>query len=243
MNEITLYTLPFAGGNKYSYKKFEEYCPSYLKLINLEYPGRGGRTSESLTSDIGMLVDDMYDQVKDSLGEQQYAIYGHSMGGLVAYLLTQKIISNKQRPPLHLFITGTAGPAASCRGEKKRHLLGRSEFIEEIKSLNGSPEEILQNKELLDYYEPILRADFKASECYAHLPLPPLNIPFTVISGTEEEMLLEEIGLWQHESTYVVDFRTMAGNHFFIFEWTSEILKIISEKLVPYVKFINYAQQ
>lgn len=228
---IQLFCLPFAGGNKYSYREFAEKAPSFLSLITLEYPGRGTRMKDPLVSDISEVVNDMYRQISPLIGDQPYAIYGHSLGGLIAYLLTLKLMENNKMLPVHLFITGTTGPSSISRTEKKRHLLEKKEFIEEIRELDGMPEEILNSEELLHYFEPILRSDFKVSENYIYQQHPPLNIPVTVITGTEENMELADIQLWQKETTHPVDFKRMPGKHFFIFQHAFKIVEIISKKL------------
>lgn len=234
--KINLFCLHFAGGNKYSYRQYSEKAPSFLNIIPIEAPGRGARMKEPLISDIESLVKDFYKQVSKKVDEGPYAIYGHSMGGLVAYLLTLELINKGHTEPLHLFITGTTGPSAPSRIEKKRHLMDKKEFIEEIKELGGMPEEILQNEELLYYFEPILRSDFRVSENYVHENNPPLNIPITVITGMGEDMEDEDIRLWQNETTYVVDFKKLPGNHFFIYQYASEIVGIMSKKLYPHTK-------
>ncbi|MCW3094177.1 MAG: Thioesterase [Ferruginibacter sp.] len=226
-----LFCLPFAGGNKYSYREFTEKAPSFLNIVTLEYPGRGNRMREPLPSDINELANDLYKQVSALLGEGDYAIYGHSLGGLMAYLLTRKLEENGHKLPLHLFITGTTGPSALSRSEKKRHLLNKADFVAEIKELDGMPDEILNNDELLYYFEPILRSDFKISEEYSYQESPPLDIPVTVITGTEEHMELEDIQLWQKETSRPVDFKKLPGKHFFIFQHSFKIIEIISKKL------------
>jgi surfactin synthase thioesterase subunit len=239
--KINLYCLPFAGGNKYSYREFVEKAPSFLNIIPLEYPGRGAKIKEPLLSDINALADNLYNQISNEIGNNNYGLYGHSMGGLMSYLLTLKILENNKQAPSHLFITGTTGPSAPSRQEeKKRYLLDKKEFIEEIKELDGMPEEILQNEELLYYFEPILRSDFKLSENYMYQDHAPLNIPITVITGTDEDMELEDVQLWQKETTFKVDFKKMPGKHFFIFKHTQIVVDIISKKLFVQTKAHHY---
>jgi surfactin synthase thioesterase subunit len=228
---IRVICLPFAGGSKYSYRPYNEKAPSFLEIITLEYPGRGTRLKEPLISDIEELVNDLYRQIDSLIDKMDYAIYGHSMGGLLAYLLTKKILENNRKAPLHLFITGTSGPSAPERLDKKRSLMGKDEFIQEIKDFGGMPDEILQNDELLYFFEPILRSDFSASENYNYQPSPPLNIPITVITGTDEDMEKQEIETWQKETIHDVDFKVMHGNHFFIYQHVDRIVYIIAKKL------------
>lgn len=233
---IHLICLPFAGGNKFSYRQYAEKAPPFLHITTLEYSGRGSRIKEPLMPDIHKMTDDLYNQIRNKVDHINYAIYGHSLGGLLAYLLTRKLLQNNHKAPLHLFITGTSGPSAPERLEKKRSLLNKEDFIKEIKEFGGMPDEILQNEELLYFFEPILRSDFKASENYFHTPQAPFNIPVTVITGTDEDMEKEEIETWQKETTQVVDFKVMEGNHFFIYNYIEEILGIISNKFSFYSK-------
>jgi surfactin synthase thioesterase subunit len=232
MKEIKLFCLPFAGGNRYSYREFTAKAPSFLKVIPLEYPGRGNRVHEELVTRVEVLVEDLYAQVKNVLDQKEYAFYGHSMGGLLSYLLTRKITGQGHRPPLQLFITGTEGPSAPVKEEKKKHALDKQAFFAELKKFAGIPEEILQDEDLLDFFEPILRADMEATETYVYTRQAPLEIPITVITGSEEDMEPEEIRLWQHETSCQVDFRRMPGNHFFILDHSARLLEIITQKLL-----------
>jgi surfactin synthase thioesterase subunit len=237
MNTIDLYCLPFAGGNKYSYRGYMTVAPSFLTIVPLEYPGHGSRLNESLLTDLDTMIDDMYQLIKSKVDQRPYALYGHSMGGVAAFLLARKLIVGKHQAPLHLFITGTTGPAAESRQEKKRHLMNKQQFMEEIRALDGMPEEVLADEELFDYFEPILRADFKATETYAYRRSgPPLDLPITVITGTEEQMKDQDIRLWQEETVRTVDFRKLPGKHFFIFKYTDNIVSAIAEKLYPFVR-------
>ena len=93
------------------------------------------------------------------------------------------------------------------------------------------PDEVLQNEDWLNYFEPILRADFKASENYIYKHSTPLQMPMTVITGSEEDMEITDIHDWQKETEYVVDFRQMPGDHFFIFKYPQAIVEIIFRKL------------
>ncbi|MDQ6843548.1 MAG: thioesterase domain-containing protein [Bacteroidota bacterium] len=227
-----IFCLPFAGGNKYSYRQLKEYAPSFLNFISLEYPGRGARIREPLLNDTTALTDDIYNNILPLLNGDSYAIYGHSLGGLMTYLLTKKLVENNHQLPAHLFISGTTGPSSIARTEKKRHLLQKEEFIQELKDLEGIPDEILQNEELLDYYEPIIRSDFMASENYIYQDGEPLDIPITVITGTSEDMEKPDIDLWQNETTHLVDFKRLPGNHFFIYKHPQTIIQIISKKIL-----------
>jgi external thioesterase TEII len=230
--KINLVCLPFAGGNKYSYRPLFTESSTVFSTSTLEYPGRGTRIFEDLTSDIDKLVNDLFNQLKPILSKGNYALYGHSLGGLLTYLLAVKIRENKAELPKHIFITGASGPSAPSRLTKKFHLYPQKEFIDEIIILGGMPDEILQDNAMLEFLEPILRNDFKVSETYVHQAAEPLNIPFTVITCIDEDLTAEEVLLWQNESIPAVDFIQLEGDHFFIMHHKDFVINTISEKLI-----------
>ncbi|HMR39300.1 MAG TPA: thioesterase domain-containing protein [Ignavibacteria bacterium] len=228
---LKIFCLPYAGGNKYSYREFEEAAPSHYIFHTLDYPGRVPRIKEPLISDAGELVEDLFNQIKTKISDEDYVLYGHSMGGLLAYLLTRKLEEKNYKTPMHLIITGTSGPSVFEKRERKRHLMPQKEFIQEMKDLDGIPEEILDTEELMAFFEPILRSDFKVCENYVHKYSEPLNIPITVITGTEEDMEVDDILLWQKETNLEIDFNRIEGKHFFIFKKKKEVMEIIEKTL------------
>lgn len=232
MKAINLFCFPYAGGDRFSYRQFEKIAPLFLNVVTLEYPGRGSRTNDPFVTDIKLLVTDLYNQISDRIHNGEYALYGHSLGGLLAYLLTKEILANYKTPPIHLFISGTIGPSALAANPKKRHLMNREEFISEVRKLNGSSDEILQNEDIVTYFEPILRADFKTSESYVYEESELIDIPLTIFYGTQDEMSVEEIQQWQKEVRSKVDFRRFPGNHFFIQKYPKQIMELISKRII-----------
>lgn len=227
--KVKLLCFPFAGGSKYSYNNFVRAAPRNVHVVPVDYPGRGARFKETLMTDIKQIVEDCFERMKDYTSER-YAIYGHSMGSVVAYLLTKKIIENDLPPPMHLFVSGRWGP--SCvEPMPARSLLGKEKFIESLKILGGSPEEVLNDEGLMNFFEPIFRADFRALETYQYDETEPFNVPITVMSGTEEYLTPDHINAWQKESTFPIDFKLFEGNHFFIFNHATEIMNIMSRRM------------
>jgi surfactin synthase thioesterase subunit len=229
MDTINLYCLPFSGGSKYSYKGFSKYAPPFLNLIPVEIPGRGTRSGEALLTSLELTADDVFNQIKNDLNTP-YAIYGHSMGGILAYLVTRRIISAGLNQPLHLFVTGCVAPSLKYR-DLVDHTLPKEEFLQKIKELGGSPDSVLSNPALMEFFEPILRADFEAVATYQHIPAPPFAIPISVVLGDEENATTEEALQWQKETTAPVEVKTLPGNHFFIFDYPNYIIQLISRKL------------
>ncbi|MBF0100088.1 MAG: thioesterase [Desulfobacterales bacterium] len=231
IQKINVFFLPFAGGSYYAYRKFEHYLSDFLQIVTLDYPGRGKRLKDPLLRNLNDLADDVYEQIKDKLNVP-YALYGHSMGAFLAFLVTQKISKKKLNPPLHLFVTGRQGPTIDSK-EKDAYLLPKQEFTQRLMEYGGIPKEILAEKELFDFFEPIIRADFQAigTFSYQHDNSASLNVPITAIIGLNDTTTYEEALKWQEVTTEKTIIKQLPGGHFFIFDHTPEICSIISRTL------------
>lgn len=229
VKKINLFCLPFAGGSSYAYKSFSQSFNPEVKLVAIELPGRGKRISEPLLYNIYDIVADVFEQIKDQL-HQPFAIYGHSMGTLIGFLLTRRMIQQNYPLPKHLFFSGSGGP--SCIEDRPIHYsLPYEEFIDALKKMGGAQDEILTNPEMMKFFEPILRADFQAVETYQYEEGDPFDIPITCMLGTEERTSYAEALQWQKESIHPVAIRQFPGNHFFIFDFEETIGELISSAL------------
>lgn len=227
MKKLNLYFLPFAGGSKYSYHNFVKNAPAEINIIPVEIPGRGSRFREQLLTNIHEIADDVFSQICDGL-DVPYGIYGHSMGSLLGYLVTKRILAKGLPAPLHLFFTGASAPSVE-KDTVMRYLLPKEEFRAELKQLGGSPDEILSDDNLMDFFEPILRADFEAVETYDYQPTEPFSLPVHIIIGTNEKVTYEDAIKWQEETLQKIKVQQLPGGHFFIFDFVPEIINLISE--------------
>lgn len=228
MKKIKIFCIPFAGGSQFSYLGYRKEAISNLELLLLDLPGRGKRLDEKCLTDIHAMTDDVFQNVVANIKEP-YAIYGHSMGGLIAFLLTKKIIKKGITPPLKLYLTGRGGPSV-IRKDEMKHTLPREAFIQTLKDLGGM-DHILADHSLIEFFEPILRADLQAAERYQYTKEKPFDIPITVLIGEDEKITLEEASAWQAETTHPLTLKQLPGNHFFIFQHEKEIMEMIFREL------------
>lgn len=226
--KITLYCLPFAGGGSYSYRSFKQYLPDFITMIPIELPGRGKRGKEPLLTNLEQLADDVFYQVRRDGIKQPYAIFGHSMGACLGYLVTQRICQARLPPPSHLFVSGYQGPSMK-RKKLVRHDLPKAEFMAMLKDFEGLPTEVLAHPELIDFFEPVLRADFKADDLWIYRPTSPVDVPITVLWGTEDkDVNYTRLLAWQQASLQPIVIKQFKGGHFFIFEHVQQICRLFS---------------
>lgn len=228
--KINLFCIPFAGGSYYAYKNFENHVADFINVVPIDIPGRGRRWGKPLLTSMHDMAEDVYQQIKEKLDEP-FAVYGHSMGSTVGYLLAEKLIREKKTAiPLHLFASGRQGPPVPTK-EKDIYLLPEKEFIEKILAYGGTPREIAESKEMMELFVPIMRADFQAVSTYEYEKTEPLDIPISVLIGDNEKFTYEEAHTWQAVTKRNIFLKQFPGDHFFIFDHLPEIGSIISRTL------------
>lgn len=219
---LILYAIPYAGGHSLVYRNLQQLLQPKIILHPLDLSGHGRRSREPLISDLEKIADDLFFQIKNDLNNQ-YAIFGHSMGSLLAYLVARRIVSANLPLPKQLFCSGRGAPsvlAAELATPPPKHTLSKTDFWNYIDSFGGIPPELKAQRELMDYFEPVLRADIKALECYKYQPpYQPLPLPITVFYGLDDpEINNQSLLPWEIESQTGVNFCPVTGGHFGIFE-------------------------
>ncbi len=236
---LILICLPYAGGSSYTYKVFEPFLDSRISVFSPELPGRNRRLEEACLRDAHDVTDDLFTSCHHVL-QHPYMIYGHSMGALLAYLLTKKILAQGFQPPLHLICTGRGGPSVPPR-EEVRYLRPKTEFYKCLQKLGGITDDLLANESYMSFFEPILRADFEVVETYTHVPAAPLSVPITVVTGTDEEITPEEAATWRFETHGHVDIHTLPGDHFFINSRAADVCRIINQ--IKHINDLSHARE
>lgn len=145
-----------------------------------------------------------------------YALYGHSMGAIIAFELTRELLRRRCVGPQHLFVSGHRAPQWP-RTEPTTFNLPHDEFIAKLGKLNGTPREVLDNPELMELFIGLLRADFEMVETYQYHPMEPLSCPFTVYGGLQDkEVPVESCHAWREQTSASCKIKMFPGDHFFI---------------------------
>ena len=222
---LQLFLLPFAGGSCFSFDFLKKQIGEPIEFIALELPGRGKRIREALLKSKAETLADYVRQVKARRNGQPYVIYGHSMGATLGLSVTNAL-EKLGDPPLQLIVSGSPGPGLRDEDEK-RYLLSDEDFKEEIRSLGGAPEEVLENEELFEFFSPILRADFEVFEsddAFEEGIL--LQLPVCALMGSEESKHTE-IENWKRFTTKKLTTHVLSGSHFFINDHPEKLAEVI----------------
>ena len=230
---MRLFCLPHAGSGATAYQSWRREMPSSVELCAVKLPGRETRMSESSYTDCIELVEVMADALISEC-DIPYAIFGHSMGAVIAYEFAQSLVRRGAPAPVCLFVSGRV--AAHLRlPAQPVHALPLQVFLSELESrYGGLPKELLQDQEMLDFYLPILRSDLQLIETYRYGDKPPLKCPIVVSGGIDDRSIwLEGLEGWKQHTNGSFTLHRYEGGHFYLAgESKASVISMVKDKLI-----------
>jgi medium-chain acyl-[acyl-carrier-protein] hydrolase len=225
-----LFCLPYAGGAAHVYRQWRHLAPAHIQVCAVELPGRGSRSRETPFTRLAPLVKELAVSLEGTL-DRPFALFGHSMGGLIAFELARTLREQRAPEPAHLFVSATASPGTPP-GKAPVHDVPEADFIQRLRDLNGTPEELLRDEELMALMMPVLRADFALFETYEYREAPPLTVPITAFGG-EADTAVSPTALagWRGQSASGSRLRFFPGGHFFLHSAAADVLGAITHAL------------
>jgi len=230
--KVNLLLLPYAGGTAASFKSFIAALPNWVRPIPVTLPGRGVRFRDPVLTYWPELVHQLANELIDD-ARQPYALFGHSLGALVALELAHCFRSLGCHDLLWLGVSACAAPASRNRGEDWL-ACEEAVLLDKLRTLGGTPAELLENRELLDLFLPALRADFHLASTYAALPRDPLGARMLILAGEDDADVVfptKNLTDWAQETRGVSRTSLHPGGHFFINHQAPQIARICSDDI------------
>ncbi|MER7402186.1 alpha/beta fold hydrolase [Streptomyces sp. NPDC000070] len=224
---LRLYCLPHAGAGASAYRAWGGRLGDRIEVVPIQLPGREARfTEEPATT-----ADEIADGISTALaerGDQHWALFGHSMGALIAYEVAHRM-SAANRPPAHLVVSGMTAPPLAARRE--RRMAGTqedAELIDRIRVLGGTPDAVLRSAEMMELLLPVFRADFQVCDGYRFTPRPLLDIPVTALGGaTDPGVPVTGLTAWRDLTTARYAMRLFPGGHFYLNDRIDDVLPVV----------------
>ncbi|MBP0011788.1 MAG: thioesterase [Roseofilum sp. SBFL] len=232
--QLRLFCFPYAGGSAAIFRDWHQELPETIEVCPVELPGRSSRMREPLFEEMSSLIESLGAGLRSYL-DKPYVVFGHSFGALVSFELACYCREHHYRLPDCLLVSGRQAP--HLLDPSPMHALPKEDFIEQIKRLNGTPQEIMQNPEMMELLVPILRADLKVDETYRYTPKAPLDIPVAVFGGEQDsEASRTQLEAWSQHGSCEFSLQMFPGDHFFINTERSHLLQTLSKKLQDIVE-------
>ncbi|MFG2313280.1 thioesterase II family protein [Streptomyces sp. NPDC048566] len=251
---VRLFVFHHAGGSHLSYRDWASHFPADWEVHVPDAPGRGPRDDRPVPGDAAALVASHLSTLRRRL-TGPFAFFGHSLGALIAYELTRRLVEEGRTPPIWLGVSarsplhaghetapqgaggprarGTAADAARTTDGVRpgRHLLSDDDLRREVGSMGGTAPEVLAHPQLWELFAPVIRADLRINETW-HPPVAaaPLPVPLSVFGGTEDRVTPPHLlGGWSDASRAFLGLRLFDGGHFYFHDRLPEVARRIQD--------------
>jgi len=229
---LRLFCFPYAGGGAAAYRTWPNHLPGDVEVCAIQLPGRDERLGETPYSDLVTLLEALAEGLAPRL-EAPYAVFGHSLGALLAYELVRHQRRRGGNLPVHLFVSARRAPHVPSR-EPPCHLLPEQAFIQAlVRRYNGIPQAILAEPAVMRLFLPVLRADFSVMETYRFVAEDPLDQAITAFGGLDDQVVSRaDLETWRMTTRGECAIHMIPGGHFFLQTAPTALLDVIARQLV-----------
>lgn len=186
---------------------------------------------DGLIDDLDIALDRLIPAIAPYL-DRPFALFGHSMGSLLAFELARRLRRHGLPQPRHLFLSGRKPPTEPY-GETLLHPLPDAALVSELnRRFGGIPPIILAEPELMAMFVPIIRADLHLLETATYREEAALDIPFTILGGTDDaRATADQLAAWGALTSKGAQVRQMPGGHFYLHDDRARFLAILAPLL------------
>ncbi|WP_166461997.1 thioesterase II family protein [Paracoccus alkanivorans] len=211
---MQLFLFPYAGGSSRSFRGWPEALSGCCDAIPCDTPCT---SRPYIDPPEPLTIQDMAMRQAMRLARHPgpFAIFGHSMGALVAFETACHLRRMRAPMPRLLILSAHRAPHLPSRRDAL-HMLPDADFDARLATYSGTPDEVLQDAEMMELFRPLLRRDFAACENYRLTSGPPLDIPALCLGGTEDpDIPPEDLSAWSQHFTRLPGLGLLPGGHFY----------------------------
>lgn len=221
-----IFCLPYAGAGASIFAMWQNYMGNQAEIVPVQLPGREQRIGEKLIGDCKTLIELIYREIEPKLTED-FSLFGHSMGGILAFELAHLIHQRKGFWPKMLFMSATTlDPQHSPRVEAMDDQTLRDFLLE----TQGGVKELLDNPEFRRVYFPIIRNDYRLVQDY-YCGKSGIGCPIHAFASPEDTLIPMSKTNGLRDYTDRFEMTKMTGNHFFVRKSGEKIIHAMSRTL------------
>ncbi len=227
---VRLVCFPHAGGSAGYFHPVAQALAPKVEVLAAQYPGRQDRYREPCVDSVQELARLGALALRD-WDDRPFALFGHSLGAMVAYEVARHFAAAGGDGPVHLFVSGRRSP--TCHRAESVHRLSDDALIAEVMALGGTNPQVLADPETRSLVLPALRSDYRAAETYRHGPGAAVRCPVTALTGdADPRTSLEEAAAWQeHAPAGGFELLVFGGDHFFLNGKADDVVAALRERL------------
>ncbi|MEY9862100.1 surfactin synthase thioesterase subunit [Catenulispora sp. GAS73] len=217
----TLICLGFCGGGTGAYRAWLSCLEKDVELALVCYPGREGRFAEPYAADWEQLAEDAADSVARVVAAdpgRPYEVFGHSMGGWMAFDVVVRLAARGCRLPERLIVSSCNAPDRGVTDLDRFPRIEdtRERLLEWMETIGALPDYAREDPDLCDMAVELMQADIRVRDSYRPAPGANTTVPVLVLYG-EDDPVIEPALAEQWARCAAGGSRTQAlpGNHFY----------------------------
>ena len=232
-----VYCFGHAGGAAGSYLDWARLTAGQdVEICPVELPGHGSRLGEAQLSEADAVLDLLAEVLFEHRSGPPFALFGHSMGGAIAYALAARLQRAAGPAPAGLIVSGVRPPGSPELSPRMMDL-SDEDLLSTLTDLEGTPREILDNPEMVEFVLHRLRTDLTLLESVERTPVEVLDCPIDALSGTGDEIASPDVMLgWAAMTSGEFQSHTFTGGHFYLNHFRTALLSQVRAAVLRYLE-------
>jgi len=213
--KVRLLAFPFAGGSTEIFSTWTELMGDDLELCAVVLPGRESLRREAVPPHVDPLLARVLHDLS-ALPELPLALFGHSMGAILAYEFAHSLIVQGRPEPIVLLVSGSEPPHLSDAAEVAAK---DDEGLVQIadQRWDGFPDELRPAGPLRASVLSLVRRDLALLATCARQHARKLACPMHVFGGRKDPRLTRDhLEAWSHHAANRPTIHMFAGGHRFV---------------------------
>lgn len=243
---LRLFCFPSAGGGASMYVPWINAFAPDIEVYPVQLPGRESRMKVPPCSQFDELIQQLCEAllphftaplvgtrlIASGASGIPFAFFGHSMGALISFGLTQQLLKRGYPLPAHLLLSAYRAP--QIPNPESLHTLPDELLVRKMIELNGTQRGVLEDPELRQLILPLMRADFSICETYHHTASEPLAIPITAFGGEEDTRAGRDVlAAWREQTSKQFRLHLLPGGHFYFRTTPQPLWQLVKQELQP----------
>lgn len=219
-----IFCFSHAGGNTSIYNGWLNAFDPSIEICPVILPGRQTRMHEKPYQYMCDAIPDIIENLSPFMNKP-FSLFGHSLGSLMAFEAARKI--EDLNLPIDKLLVSGRGPIKESSLNPVSKMCD-TELLRFIGRLNGTPKEILQNKEWMAHILQCMRADFNILETHIIPEGSQLKCDIAAFMGNADSQVNKtELLAWKKLTRGNFNYHTFDGDHFYLVPKAKELLEFV----------------
>jgi surfactin synthase thioesterase subunit len=216
--QVQLFLFHHSGGGAAFYREWLTQIPCDIAVQCLQLPGRQERQGEPSRTRLEPLAATISEVLAGEFDGRPYALFGHSMGALVAYRTAVALCRDGWRAPALVGLSAWPLEADMLLGGRDPAETSDEEIVTFMRELGSLPTGIVVDSELLAEAIRVTRSDLQICADYRDDGIA-LPCPIVTYGGSDDPLVKPgAMRAWADRTPVFLGYKEYSGGHFYITE-------------------------